>query len=71
MKNFKKLSTGVKRAIIAGTIPGAMIIASIIGALDSYSSDGVDFLAYSIIFGAPLYWIIVFIGLWIYDGFSK
>lgn len=70
MNRFRNLSLGVRRAILAGTIPGAMIAGSVVGSLNEYRFDGEDFFAYSIFAGIPIYWAIVFIGLWIYEGFK-
>lgn len=71
LNNFKQLKTGVKRAIITGTIPGAMILGGIIGAINEQYFRGDDFIAYSIFLGIPLYWISVLLGIWIYDGFKN
>ena len=68
LKTFKQLPTGVKRAIIVGTIPVAMLFGGIITHLYNNSRY---FLAYSILLGIPLYWIATLLGIWIYDGFKK
>lgn len=68
---FKSLTLGVQRALLAGTIPGAMIAGGIVGSLNEYRFDGEDFFVYSIFAGIPIYWAIVFIGLWIYEGFKR
>lgn len=63
---FKDLKKGVKRAIFAGTIPAAFILGWIIrGRIDF------DSLLLAIVFGIPIYWVIVLIGVWVYDGFKE
>ncbi|MEQ6118472.1 hypothetical protein [Reichenbachiella sp. MALMAid0571] len=70
-KKFKELKTGVKRAVVVGTIPGAMILGGTIGALNERYYSGDDFFGYSIFLGIPLYWIVALIGVWVYDGFKE
>jgi hypothetical protein len=66
IRAFKKLSEGVRRALIAGTLIGPFIIAAPL-----WAGIGGKYLAFVIVFGIPLYWLSVFIGIWIYSGFKK
>jgi len=65
IKYFKKLNSGIKRSLIVGNF----IIALIIWLLCEYYDDN-EFSEY--IAGTTIiYWILVFSGLWIYQGFKK
>lgn len=70
-KKFNELKKGVKRAIIVGTIPGAMILGGTFGAFNERFYDIGEFFGYSIFPGIPFYWISVLIGVWVYDGFKE
>jgi hypothetical protein len=70
MKRFRSLTLGVRRSLMIGTIPGSMLVGGILGSLSEPRLDGDDFLLYSLFWGIPIYWVIVFIGLWIYEGFK-
>lgn len=63
ISNFKALNLGIRRILIVGTIPGALIIGSII--------DSKEFILAGLLFGIPVYWLTIFIILWVVDGFKK
>lgn len=68
---FMELSLGVRRLIFVGTIPGAFQIGGILGTMNEHSSHSDFFFGWSIFAGIPIYWICVFAGLWIYQGFKE
>lgn len=72
-KKFKELKTGVKRALIAGTLVGAPLIGYLVGYFLEYNHnvDGEEFWGYTIFLGIPIYWVLVFIGIWVYEGFKE
>jgi len=71
IKYFKSLNTGIKRSIIIGTFFGASIIGALFELGSSSYFDNFAFVIESIFIGIPVYWLIVFAGLWIYQGFEQ
>lgn len=71
IKYFKSLNSGIKRSLIIGTFIGASIIGALFELGSSSYFDEFHFVIESIFIGIPIYWIIVFAGLWIYQGFEK
>lgn len=71
IQNFKNLKEGVRRSLLVGMVPGAFILGSIVGNLVEYMMHVEDYFGYSIFAGLPIYWILVFTGIWIYEGFQK
>lgn len=70
IKYFKSLNSGIKRSLIIGTFLGASII-GVLFALDDSYFYWEDFFISSVVIGIPVYWVIVFAGLWVYQGFKK
>ena len=66
IRAFKNLSEGIRRALIAGTLIGPFIIA-----FPLWAGIGGQYIAFVVVFGIPLYWLSVLIGIWIYGGFRK
>lgn len=72
IKKFKKLKEGAKRAIIAGTLIGAPLLGVVFFLIEGSSIDGADeLISASLFFGVPAYWLMVFIGIWVYEGFKE
>jgi|TARA_B110000211_G_C13532608_1_gene315806 hypothetical protein len=60
IKKFKQKNLGAYRAIIVGTVPGAITFAVCV------------FLSWeAICLGILIYWICAIAGIWIYQGFTE
>ncbi len=71
IKYFKSINPGIKRLIIIGTFIGASLIGALFELGSSSHFDNFDFVIETIYIGIPVYWAIVFSGLWIYQGFEQ
>lgn len=69
LKGFKSLSLGARRALIVGTIPGGLLFALILAATLEVNIPNTihDYF----VAGPAIYWVCVFIGIWIYQGFKS
>jgi hypothetical protein len=65
ISTFKSLETGNKRAIIVAGVILPLIAGGIMTEFDD------EWIPVTIIICLPVYWILVFAGLWIYDGFGS
>lgn len=64
INNFKELPKGYKRLLVFGSIIVPILSASI---FCEYEEEWLGYLAISIIG----YWILIFFGIWIYEGFKS
>ncbi|MDX1774882.1 hypothetical protein [Oceanihabitans sediminis] len=77
MRNyFKSINRGIQRSIIVGTIIGAPIIGYLLEKIleDEYNDKFFEetyWFAESIFIGIPVYWLLVSLSLWIYQGFNE
>ncbi len=66
IKYFRKLNPGIKRIFIVGNL----VIAIIIWLLFEFYFYDNEFSEY-ILGTSIIYWVLIFSGLWIYQGFEK
>ena len=64
--NFKNLGKGVKRLLIVASF----ILPFIMGGLMTEFNDE-EWFGVSIIICMPIYWMLTFVGLWVYEGFKE
>jgi len=70
-KIFKDINPGIIRLLIVGTIPAAWWIGTTLAKIDQNFRPVEDVYKYALVFGTPMYWICILIGLWIYRGFKQ
>lgn len=70
-KGFKSLKLGIRRIIIVGMIPIAILIGAILEATTDAGFNGDGIYVFTVLVGIPAYWVCVFIGIWIYNGFKE
>jgi fucose permease len=62
ISKFKALPKGVQRAIIVASLIVPFIAGRI---MDKY-----DWVGVGLVICTPIYWVLIFAGIWIYEGFK-
>lgn len=70
VKKIKKLNLGTQRLLLILSFIAALLISYIINPIDFLDFDDEEFW-FGYIFSWFIYWAIVFIVLWIIDGYSE